>query len=122
MRLQWMIWTSHAMDPAMHALIMHMERLPPKQRSAAVVEQSRQDLLRRMALLDAQLPARDEATHLAPRVAAPPGPFELAIRLALRAAFTPAAEQPRQGARLSGSDQVRRPSEDVFPHGQPQRL
>lgn len=53
--LQWMTWTNHAMDPAMHALIMHMERLPPEQRSARVVEESRQDMLRRMSMLEAQL-------------------------------------------------------------------
>ena len=53
--MQWMIWTNHSLDPAMHTLVMHLERLPLEQRSAATVEAARQDVLRKLELIEAQL-------------------------------------------------------------------
>lgn len=53
--LQWMIWTNYSLDPALHALIMHLERLPANQRSAETVEASRQDVVRKLELMEAQL-------------------------------------------------------------------
>jgi glutathione S-transferase len=53
--LQWMIWTNHNLDPAMHTLVMHLERLPPEQRSAATVGAARQDAVRKLELMEAHL-------------------------------------------------------------------
>ncbi len=53
--LQWMIWANYSMDPALHALILHLERLPADQRSAETVEASRQDVVRKLELMEAQL-------------------------------------------------------------------
>lgn len=53
--LQWMGWANHSLDPPMHALIMHLERLPADQRSPGTVEASRTDVLRKLALMEAQL-------------------------------------------------------------------
>jgi glutathione S-transferase len=53
--LQWMIWTNYKLDPPIHALIMHLERLPKDQRCAETVEASRQDVIRRLELMEAQL-------------------------------------------------------------------
>jgi len=53
--LQWMIWTNYSLDPAVHALIMQLERLPASQRSADTVEASRKDVVRRLELMEAQL-------------------------------------------------------------------
>ena len=53
--LQWMIWANYSMDPALHALILHLERLPASQRSAETVEASRRDVVRKLELMEAQL-------------------------------------------------------------------
>jgi glutathione S-transferase len=53
--LQWMIWTNCNLDHAMHALVMHLERLPAAQRSAETVKASRQEVVRRLELMEAQL-------------------------------------------------------------------
>lgn len=53
--LKWMIWTNYSMDPGLHALVMHLERLPAEQRSADTVEASRQDVVRKLELMEAQL-------------------------------------------------------------------
>jgi len=53
--LQWMIWTNYSLDPAVHALVMHLERLPADQRSADTVEASRRDVVRKLDLMEAQL-------------------------------------------------------------------
>lgn len=53
--LQWMIWANYSMDPALHALILHLERLPANQRSAEIVETSRRDVVRTLELMEAQL-------------------------------------------------------------------
>jgi glutathione S-transferase len=53
--LQWMMWTNYSMDPALHALILHLERLPASQRSAETVEASRRDVLSKLELMEAQL-------------------------------------------------------------------
>ena len=53
--LQWMIWANYSMDPALHALILHLERLPASQRSAETVEVSRRDVVRKLDLMEAQL-------------------------------------------------------------------
>ena len=53
--LQWMIWANTGMDPALHALILHLERLPASQRSAETVEASRRDVVRKLELMEAQL-------------------------------------------------------------------
>jgi glutathione S-transferase len=53
--LQWMIWTNYSLDPAVHALIMHLERLPANQRSAETVEASRRDVVRKLELMEAWL-------------------------------------------------------------------
>lgn len=53
--LQWMIWANYSMDPALHALILHLERLPASQRSAETVEVSRRDVVRKLELMEAQL-------------------------------------------------------------------
>ena len=53
--LQWMIWTNHSLDPAMHTLVMHLERLPAEQRSNAVVDAARQDAVRKLKLMEAHL-------------------------------------------------------------------
>ena len=53
--LQWMIWANYSVDPALHALILHLERLPASQRSAETVEASRQEVVRKLELMDARL-------------------------------------------------------------------
>ena len=53
--LQWMIWTNHALDPSMHTLIMHLERLPQEQRSTGTVESARGEVIRKLELLEAHL-------------------------------------------------------------------
>ena len=53
--LQWMVWTNCNLDHAMHALVMHLERLPASQRSAETVEASRQEVVRKLELMEAQL-------------------------------------------------------------------
>jgi glutathione S-transferase len=53
--LQWMIWANYSMDPALHALILHLERLPASQRSAETVEVSRREVVRRLELMEARL-------------------------------------------------------------------
>lgn len=59
---QWMAWANHALEPAMHTLVMHRERLPVEKRSAAAVESARQDALKKLAILDARL---SQAPYLA---------------------------------------------------------
>jgi len=53
--LQWMIWANYSLDPSLHALILHLERLPANQRSAEIVETSRRDVVRKLELMEAQL-------------------------------------------------------------------
>jgi glutathione S-transferase len=53
--LQWMIWVNHRLDPPIHALIMHLERLPADQRRSEVVEDSRKDVIRALELMEAHL-------------------------------------------------------------------
>jgi len=53
--LQWMIWTNCNLDHPIHALVMHLERLPAAQRSAETVEISRQEVVRKLELMEAQL-------------------------------------------------------------------
>ena len=53
--LQWMIWTNYSLDPALHALIMHLQRLPANQRSAETVESSRREVIRKLELMETQL-------------------------------------------------------------------
>jgi len=53
--LQWMIWTNHSLDPAMHTLVMHLERLPPEQRSPTTVEAARQEVIRKLELVETHL-------------------------------------------------------------------
>ena len=52
---QWMAWANHALEPTMHTLIMHRERLPLEKRSEDAVEAARQDTLKKLAILDARL-------------------------------------------------------------------
>ena len=52
---QWMIWTNTAIELSMHTLVMHLERLPPEQRSAATVETARQDVVRKLEMIDRHL-------------------------------------------------------------------
>ncbi len=53
--LQWMIWANYSMDPAMHILIMHLERFPEEKRSAGAIENARQETLEKLGLIEAQL-------------------------------------------------------------------
>ena len=53
--LQWMIWTNHALDPAIHTLVMHLERLPVAERSASTVEAARLEVVRKLELIEAHL-------------------------------------------------------------------
>jgi glutathione S-transferase len=53
--LQWMIWTNCNLDHPIHALVMHLERLPAEQRSAETVEASRKEVVRRLELMETQL-------------------------------------------------------------------
>lgn len=53
--LQWMSWANWSLDPPLHALIMHLERLPGDQRCSETVEVSRIDVIRKLALMEAQL-------------------------------------------------------------------
>lgn len=53
--LQWMSWVNYSIDPAMHVLIMHLERLPEEKRSAGAVETARQEILRKLGMLEARL-------------------------------------------------------------------
>ena len=53
--LQWMIWTNHGLDPAMHTLVMQLERLPIAERSASTVEAARQEVVRKLELIEAHL-------------------------------------------------------------------
>ena len=53
--LKWMMWANYSMDPGLHALIMHLERLPAEQRSADTVEASRREVIRKLELMEAQL-------------------------------------------------------------------
>lgn len=53
--LQWMLWTNHALEPAMHTLIMHLERLPAEKRSAEAVESARQAAVRNLAIVESRL-------------------------------------------------------------------
>ena len=50
--LQWMIWTNYSLDPAMHTLVMHLERLAAEQRSAAAVDAARRDAVRKLELIE----------------------------------------------------------------------
>ncbi len=52
---QWMIWTNCNLDHAMHALVMHLERLPAGQRSPETVENSRLEIIRKLELMEVQL-------------------------------------------------------------------
>lgn len=53
--LQWMIWANYSLDPALHALILHLERLPESQRSPETVEASRREVVRKLEMVEAQL-------------------------------------------------------------------
>lgn len=53
--LRWMIWVNHAIDPATHTLILHMERYPPGKRSPEAVEKAREEWVKRLAMLEAEL-------------------------------------------------------------------
>ena len=53
--VQWMSWTNYSMDPSMHVLIMQLERLAPEKRSAEAVEAARQEILRKLAMLEDRL-------------------------------------------------------------------
>ena len=53
--LQWMMWANYKLDPPMHALVMHLERLPADQRRPETVEDSRKDAIRALELMEAQL-------------------------------------------------------------------
>lgn len=53
--LQWMIWANYSLDPAMHVLIMHLERLPALKRSAEAIDEARQEILRNLTLIESQL-------------------------------------------------------------------
>jgi glutathione S-transferase len=53
--LRWMIWVNHAIDPATHTLILHLERYPVEKRSPAAVETAREEWVRKLALLEAEL-------------------------------------------------------------------
>ena len=53
--LQWMIWTNQDLDVAMHTLVMHLERLPIEQRSASTVEAARQEIIRKLELMETHL-------------------------------------------------------------------
>jgi glutathione S-transferase len=57
--IQWMAWTNHALEPTMHTLVMHRERLPKEKRSEEAVEGARQDALKKLAILDAYLARAD---------------------------------------------------------------
>ncbi len=52
---QWMAWTNHALEPTMHTMIMHRERLPKEQRSKEAVEGAHQDAIRKLTIVDARL-------------------------------------------------------------------
>ncbi len=52
--LQWMMWTNYSLEPAMSALINHLERLPVDKRFAQVVEEHRKAMVEKMALLEGQ--------------------------------------------------------------------
>ncbi len=52
--LQWMMWTNYSLEPAMSALIDHLERLPVEKRSAQVVEEHRQVMAEKMTLIEGQ--------------------------------------------------------------------
>lgn len=60
--VQWMAWTNHALEPTMHTLVMHRERLPKEKRSEEAVESARQDALKKLAILEARL---SQAPYLA---------------------------------------------------------
>lgn len=53
--LKWMMWANYSLEPAMSFLINHLERLPVEKRSAQVIEEQRQEMLRKMAVLEGQL-------------------------------------------------------------------
>jgi glutathione S-transferase len=53
--MQWMLWTNDALDHPLHALVMHLERLPEDQRSPETVETSRQEIVRKLELMEARL-------------------------------------------------------------------
>jgi glutathione S-transferase len=53
--LQWMIWANYKLDPSMHALVMHLERLPADQRRPETVEASRKEAIRSLELMEAHL-------------------------------------------------------------------
>lgn len=53
--LQWMSWANYKLDPPLHALVMHLERLPADQRRPETVEASRKDVIRTVELMEAQL-------------------------------------------------------------------
>lgn len=53
--LQWMIWTNHGLDPAMHTLVMQLERLPMGERCASTVEAARHEVIRKLELIEAHL-------------------------------------------------------------------
>lgn len=59
---QWMAWTNHALEPTMHTLIMHRERLPKEKRSEEAVEAARQDALKKLAIMEGRL---SQAPYLA---------------------------------------------------------
>lgn len=50
-----MMWANYSLEPAMSFLINHLERLPVEKRSAQVIEEQRQEMLRKMAVLEGQL-------------------------------------------------------------------
>ena len=53
--LQWMSWANYKLDPPLHALVMHLERLPAEQRRPETVEASRTEVIRTLELMEAQL-------------------------------------------------------------------
>lgn len=53
--LQWMTWTNHGLDHALHELVMHLERLPAARRSAEAVDAARRDVWRRLELMEGHL-------------------------------------------------------------------
>ncbi|MBM3347577.1 MAG: glutathione S-transferase family protein [Betaproteobacteria bacterium] len=52
--LKWMMWVNYSLEPAMSALINHLERLPAGKRSVQVVEEWRQVMVEKMTLLEGQ--------------------------------------------------------------------
>lgn len=106
--LQWMSWANNSLDPPMHALVMHLERLPTDQRCPETVEASRKDVIRRLALMEAQL----ERSHYFAGGAFSIGDIPLGISIQrfihFRLEFPPMPRVERWLARLSEREGFRK--------------